>query len=498
MRTESVLIPAEKKLPSSAGPRYSLVLSTDPGHIEAAQRLRRDVFGSEPGFALFGQDGDLDVDRFDEYCDHLLVREEDSGEWWAATACCHRPARSPLGGTIPQRYSTSGRWIHYGRRREDGSCRRASRPPQRCGRPFNVGRHPGVPRPLQLRLRDRMHIGTGRCGRGTHPAPRSVASVTSCRAATLPPAVHRAIPRRTVVIDGRPLDQIAPPARPVIPPLMRSYLRLGARRCCRCWRVLCRAGRNRGGSTADCSCVASGVKITVSDGPIRNLPGVLVVSDHMSWLGILTIGAALPSRRWRASPLSFAARADVAAASAVRMMARVVMVIPIERAKLRQPSRGRDHRRRQAICRSIRWWPSRMAPPGVAGQVIDIGGRGRSTRPCSRPPLTPAARFSRCGCATTTPAVGCRRFRPTSATTRCCGPPHGRAHLRRIVAAFGQRSSGLGAPLSRRYPDQRDAAFNRWPAVVRAHVLTAVTSLYCSAPPRPAPRPAASPRASVS
>jgi 1-acyl-sn-glycerol-3-phosphate acyltransferase len=79
-----------------------------------------------------------------------------------------------------------------------------------------------------------------------------------------------------------------------------------------------------------------GVKITVSGGPIRNLPGVLVVSDHTSWLDILTIGAALPSSRRRASPLSFVARADVSATSAVRMMARIVKVIPIERAKLRQ------------------------------------------------------------------------------------------------------------------------------------------------------------------
>jgi len=79
-----------------------------------------------------------------------------------------------------------------------------------------------------------------------------------------------------------------------------------------------------------------GVKVDVAGGPIRNLPGVLVVSDHMSWLDILTIGATLPSTRWRASPLSFVARADVAASRAVTMMARIVKVIPIERAKLRQ------------------------------------------------------------------------------------------------------------------------------------------------------------------
>lgn len=79
-----------------------------------------------------------------------------------------------------------------------------------------------------------------------------------------------------------------------------------------------------------------GVRITLSGGPIRNLPGVLVVSDHMSWLDILTIGAVLPSSRWRASALSFVARADVAVNVAVRMMARIVQVIPIERTSLRQ------------------------------------------------------------------------------------------------------------------------------------------------------------------
>jgi 1-acyl-sn-glycerol-3-phosphate acyltransferase len=79
-----------------------------------------------------------------------------------------------------------------------------------------------------------------------------------------------------------------------------------------------------------------GVKTTVAGGPIRNLPGVLVVSDHVSWLDILTIGAVLPSSRWRASPLSFVARADVAGNAAVRMVSRIVKVIPIERARLRE------------------------------------------------------------------------------------------------------------------------------------------------------------------
>ena len=65
---------------ASDGPRYSLLLSTDPSLIEAAQRLRYDVFSSTPGFALPATSDGRDVDRFDEFCDHLLVRDDDTGE----------------------------------------------------------------------------------------------------------------------------------------------------------------------------------------------------------------------------------------------------------------------------------------------------------------------------------------------------------------------------------------------------------------------------------
>jgi 1-acyl-sn-glycerol-3-phosphate acyltransferase len=79
-----------------------------------------------------------------------------------------------------------------------------------------------------------------------------------------------------------------------------------------------------------------GVRITLSGGPIRNLPGMLVVSDHMSWLDILTIVAVLPTSQWRTPPASFVGRADVAGNLVVRMMALIIKVIPIDRASLRR------------------------------------------------------------------------------------------------------------------------------------------------------------------
>ena len=83
MSTASVLIApddTDAAGTSSSMPRYTLLLSTDSALIDAAQRLRHDVFTSEPGFALTGAADGRDADRFDEYCDHLLVREDNSGE----------------------------------------------------------------------------------------------------------------------------------------------------------------------------------------------------------------------------------------------------------------------------------------------------------------------------------------------------------------------------------------------------------------------------------
>ncbi len=169
-----------------------------------------------------------------------------------------------------------------------------------------------------------------------------------------------------------------------------------------------------------------GVRITLSGGPIRNLPGVLVVSDHMSWLDVVTIGAVLPARRWRASPLSFVARADVAGSLAVRMMARIVKVIPIERASLRQlPDVVTTVAARLYAGHTVVAFPEGTTWCGLPGEPgaargNRTAGRGRSIRRCSRPPSIPADRSSRCGCATSTGTAGSRPSRRISATTRCC------------------------------------------------------------------------------
>lgn len=45
-----------------------------PAEIAEAQRLRYKIFAEEMGAQLSGANG-LDIDGFDRYCDHLLVRD---------------------------------------------------------------------------------------------------------------------------------------------------------------------------------------------------------------------------------------------------------------------------------------------------------------------------------------------------------------------------------------------------------------------------------------
>ncbi|WP_292981574.1 GNAT family N-acyltransferase [Mycobacterium sp.] len=228
MRTESVLIPASQAR-SSTEPRYSLLLSTDPDDIESAQRLRYDVFSREPGFTLSG-DG-LDADCFDEHCDHLLVREESSGQ----LVGCYRML-TPVGAVAAGGLYTA---TEFDIRSLDSL--RPSLVEMGRAAVHNEHRNGAVVLLMWagiLAYLDRcdydyvtgcVSVPVAADGEPPGTQIRGVRDFVSRRHAA--PADYRVVPRRPVIIDGCSLDEIAPPARPVLPPLMRGYLRLGARIC---------------------------------------------------------------------------------------------------------------------------------------------------------------------------------------------------------------------------------------------------------------------------
>ncbi|MFG2269471.1 GNAT family N-acetyltransferase [Streptomyces chartreusis] len=64
----------------TAPTRYTVGLARNEDDVRAAQRLRHDVFAGEMGALLPTPQPGHDIDAFDAYCDHLLVREEVSGQ----------------------------------------------------------------------------------------------------------------------------------------------------------------------------------------------------------------------------------------------------------------------------------------------------------------------------------------------------------------------------------------------------------------------------------
>ena len=240
MSIASVLIPSDKPgaaAPSSYGPRYSLLLSTDPSLIEAAQRLRYDVFTSTPGFALPATGTDqidcLDRDRFDEYCDHLLVRDDDTGE----LVGCYRmlaPAGAIAAGGLYTETEFDVRAFDSLRPSLVEMGRAVVRDGHRNGGVVLL-MWAGI-----LAYLDRygydyvtgcVSVPIGDESDGDVPGSqlRGVRDFIVSRHAA--PPQYRVHPYRPVRVDGRGLDDIPAPPRPSVPPLMRGYLRLGAQVC---------------------------------------------------------------------------------------------------------------------------------------------------------------------------------------------------------------------------------------------------------------------------
>lgn len=233
MSASSVLIAADHSVPALADtPRYTLLLSTDPDHIVEAQRLRHQVFTSEPGFALAGASDGLDADRFDEHCDHLLVRDDGTGELVGCYRMLPPPGAIAAGGlytatefdvtgldTLRPSLVEMGRAVVRSDHRNGGVVllmwAGILAYLDRCGYDYVTG---CVSVPV---------AGNADGPPGTHV--RGVRDFVRRRHAA--PAEYTVYPYRPVVLDGTGLDDIDPPARTTVPPLMRGYLRLGARVC---------------------------------------------------------------------------------------------------------------------------------------------------------------------------------------------------------------------------------------------------------------------------
>ncbi|MFG2116089.1 GNAT family N-acetyltransferase [Streptomyces sp. NPDC048718] len=205
-------------------PRYAVGLARDQEDVRAAQRLRHLVFAGELGARLDGPEPGLDGDAFDAYCDHLLVREEETGE---------------VVGTYrllpPERAAVAGRLYAEG---EFDLTRLAPVRPDLV----EVGRscvHPAHRNGAVIAL---VWAGLARyMTRTGHEWLAGCCSVPLADGGALAAATWEAVKSRHLAPEEywvtprrlwTPAAGLAPAAaRPALPPLLRGYLRLGAWVC---------------------------------------------------------------------------------------------------------------------------------------------------------------------------------------------------------------------------------------------------------------------------
>jgi putative hemolysin len=77
---QSELLVSTPSQSDEATAHYSLLVAHDDAEVRAAQRLRYQVFAEEMGADLHTEVAGLDVDYFDQFCDHLVVRHDPTGE----------------------------------------------------------------------------------------------------------------------------------------------------------------------------------------------------------------------------------------------------------------------------------------------------------------------------------------------------------------------------------------------------------------------------------
>lgn len=226
MAQSELLIRTSGTTPDTAGPgrprHYSLLVANGSAEVRAAQRLRYQVFAGEMGASLPHADEGVDEDAFDEHCDHLVVRDEETGEIVGSyrmlppesaerAGQLYADDEFDLSSLAPLRDSL----VETGR-----SC---VHPDHRSGAVIGMV-WAGIYR--YMMLSGHRHLA-GCASVPLHDGGQLAAGVWDVVSTKhFAPDSHRVWPRIPWDADSAPRPQ-----RKTVPPLVRGYLRLGAKVC---------------------------------------------------------------------------------------------------------------------------------------------------------------------------------------------------------------------------------------------------------------------------
>ena len=202
--------------------RYHVSLAVDDAEIREAQRLRYAVFAEEMGARLSTILPGHDIDLYDPYCDHLLVRDLSTGEVVGTYRILSPESAARVGSYYSEQEFDLARLNHL-RPRMAELGRSCVHPDHRSG---------AVIARLWMGLADYMTrhgydtiVGCASIAMsdGGHHAARVHRQVTE---RYLAPAEWRVTPRCRLPVETLDDGQAA-----ILPPLIKGYTRLGALVC---------------------------------------------------------------------------------------------------------------------------------------------------------------------------------------------------------------------------------------------------------------------------
>jgi len=201
--------------------RLYLSLARNSEEIAEAQRLRYKVFGEEMGAHISNLNG-LDIDGFDEFCDHLLVRERGTHQVIGTYRMLNPHQASMAGGYYSAGEFDLTRLAHLGHQTVEVG-RACVHKDYRNGGTISM-LWAGLAKYMQMHRYEYM---IGCASVPMHDGGHMAASLyNGLRDRHLAPNEYRVFPHNPL-----PLDALKQDMQVVCPPLIKGYLRLGAYIC---------------------------------------------------------------------------------------------------------------------------------------------------------------------------------------------------------------------------------------------------------------------------
>jgi putative hemolysin len=216
------MLDLRSNLQAGSASRYHVSLAVDDSEIREAQRLRYQVFAEEMGARLSPALAGHDIDLYDPFCDHLLVRELAGGEVVGTYRILPPDAARRVGS-------------YYAEQEFDLTRLSFLRP-----RMAELGRSCVHPAHRSGAVIARLWMGlAGYMTRYGHEYIVGCASIGMADGGHIAASVHRQLSERHLApIEWRvtprnrlPVESLDDGQRAALPPLIKGYARLGAMVC---------------------------------------------------------------------------------------------------------------------------------------------------------------------------------------------------------------------------------------------------------------------------